>query len=444
MAKISIQDMAAVIADKHGLSQQEAETFVSAFFDLINEGLHSDKVVKVKGLGTFKIIDVRDRESVNVNTGERVIIEGHGKISFVPDPIMRDLVNKPFSQFETVVLNDGVELEELNSANAVDMQEEGDSFDEDEEALNNFETSEKESAVTINAVEDGLDEDEDKDESANSDIADVTGTAVTMPVTDESVMEEEHSAFSKDDTSMPEEPVLVDEDNTQPGESCNTMDEGEAGLPVDESASMENASYESSSTGMEGNDEDNSVKDEETYFSRNKRLCLSFSALFIAVVFFISGYCISRITTGHKVKYVKVYVTKVHVTKPAGAALKQIKDTATTKQVPVVEKVDTDSASRKKEQETVKDINNTASKGSAGTNDAVLKDARLRVNTGAYRIVGTESVITVKKGDDIRKISKFYLGDGMECYVQVHNGISEVKEGLKLKIPKLEHKKKRK
>lgn len=120
MAKVSIVDMAKAIVSKHGLSQQEAEKFVTALFDIINEGLYRDKIVKVKGLGTFKVIDVRERESVNVNTGERVVIESHGKITFTPDPIMRDLVNKPFAQFETVVLNEGVDIEEISKVNVPD------------------------------------------------------------------------------------------------------------------------------------------------------------------------------------------------------------------------------------------------------------------------------------------------------------------------------------
>ena len=114
MAKISIQDMAQAIAARHGLSQHDAEVFVSALFDVANAGLHEEKIVKVKGLGTFKVIGVRERESVNVNTGERVVIESHGKITFTPDTVMRDLVNKPFAQFETVVLNDGVDLWNMN------------------------------------------------------------------------------------------------------------------------------------------------------------------------------------------------------------------------------------------------------------------------------------------------------------------------------------------
>ena len=115
MGKISIQDLAQVLVERKGLNKRDAAIFVSAMFDIIQTNLEKDKIVKIKGLGTFKIIDVDDRESVNVNTGERVLIEGHNKITFTPDSLMKELVNKPFSQFETVVLNDGVDFEDMNS-----------------------------------------------------------------------------------------------------------------------------------------------------------------------------------------------------------------------------------------------------------------------------------------------------------------------------------------
>ena len=114
MGKISIQDLAQVLVERKGLNKRDAAIFASAMFDIIQTNLEKDKVVKIKGLGTFKIIDVDDRESVNVNTGERVLIEGHNKITFTPDALMKELVNKPFSQFETVVLNDGVDFEDMN------------------------------------------------------------------------------------------------------------------------------------------------------------------------------------------------------------------------------------------------------------------------------------------------------------------------------------------
>ena len=112
MGKISIQDLSSVLVEKRGLSKKDASNFITEMFDIVQQELEKDKIFKIKGLGTFKIIDVDDRESVNVNTGERVLIEGHGKITFTPDSLMKELVNKPFSQFETVVLNDGVEFEE--------------------------------------------------------------------------------------------------------------------------------------------------------------------------------------------------------------------------------------------------------------------------------------------------------------------------------------------
>ena len=113
MEKISIQEIATVLIEKNGLKRKEAEQFVLTMFDLIKESLATDRVVKVKGLGTFKVVDIEARESVNVNTGERVLIEGHDKITFTPDNTMKELVNKPFSQFETVVLNEGVTFDDM-------------------------------------------------------------------------------------------------------------------------------------------------------------------------------------------------------------------------------------------------------------------------------------------------------------------------------------------
>lgn len=115
MAKTALQLIADAVAKKHKITVKEAEKFVSSMFDVMNEGLKTDKLVKVKGLGTFKVQAVKPRESVNVNTGERVLIEGHDKVSFTPDTTMKELVNKPFALFETVVLNDGVDFADLES-----------------------------------------------------------------------------------------------------------------------------------------------------------------------------------------------------------------------------------------------------------------------------------------------------------------------------------------
>ena len=125
MGKISINELAVVLIERKNLKKKSASTFVNELFYLIQKGLEQDKSVKVKGLGTFKIIDVDDRESVNVNNGERVLIEGHSKITFTPDALMKELVNKPFSQFETVVLNEGVDFEqELEQEPEPDLEQE--------------------------------------------------------------------------------------------------------------------------------------------------------------------------------------------------------------------------------------------------------------------------------------------------------------------------------
>ena len=124
MEKVSIQDLTVVLTERSGLKKKDADTFVTAIFELIKEGLAQDRLVKVKGLGTFKIIDIEPRESVNVNTGERVLIEGHSKLTFTPDTTLKDLVNKPFSQFETVVLNDGVVFDDLNEQQGPDSEPE--------------------------------------------------------------------------------------------------------------------------------------------------------------------------------------------------------------------------------------------------------------------------------------------------------------------------------
>ena len=118
MGKLTIQEVAKILTEKNGLSPREASNFAAEMFSVILQRLQEGDAVKVKGLGTFKIINVEARESVSVRTGERVVIDSHSKVTFTPDTIMRELVNKPFSQFETVVLNDGVEFEDIKDDEA--------------------------------------------------------------------------------------------------------------------------------------------------------------------------------------------------------------------------------------------------------------------------------------------------------------------------------------
>lgn len=467
MTKISVQEIAGVISEKHGLSQQEAETFVTAFFDLINDGLHDDKIVKVKGFGTFKVVDVRDRESVNVNTGERVVIEGHGKISFTPDPIMRDLVNKPFAQFETVILNDGVEIEELNKVPTPELSEDDIVLDEDENVGNDIEISENENIVTENFTEEEIevpspDNDlqnenvlsvndeteisellEEKDvEDVSPNVDDEVKSDIVPETPDKDFIQGGTSDDSQETALQQDKSVDEDNDNNIKNEP-NVIVNEEKSVPDTEVENSENESIVASDeTNNEEADEETAETDEDSFISRNKRLILVLSAFVIAAVFFVAGYYVCRMTTEPQIKYVKVAVVKKQVAKPIVADSIQKKDTTKTKLNTTTENPDT--VSNKKVSEIVKTETPVTVETKPIATDAVLRDARARVNTGAYRIIGTETTVTVKKGEDIKKISKFYLGDGMECYFQVHNGISEVKEGMKLRVPKLEHKKKRK
>lgn len=423
MGKVSVAWIAEAIAGKHGLTQKDAEQFVATFFDLINEALHEEKMVKVKGLGTFKVIDVRERESINVNTGERVVIESHGKISFTPDPIMRDLVNKPFAQFETVMLNDDVDIEELN---AVSVDEEPQEVEEesnvaaagpevvDEQPLMNEDQSQEETVPQLQEVEEP--------------IVDVVGQ--TMEEEPEQVEEElpveaeeqPQQAMETEAALMPVEASPVD-DEPQPEEELS---------PVEEEP-------------LAAQDEDEEEEEKpSSFFERHETLLLTLSHLFVAAIALTIGYIIGmqhfdmdRPIAQETVVDSTARVSKT-VVKPA--AKDSVKDTVKEKTQQVKE-----DKHLLKEEDVVNVPAAATHDQSATANDSKqLATANAMVKTGAYRIVGTAKTITVKKGDTMERLSRLYLGEGMSCYIQLHNGVAEVSEGMRLKIPKLELKKRAK
>lgn len=155
MAKSKIQNITSALSTKYKMPLKDAETFVAMLFDVVNDGLMKDKLVKVKGLGTFKVASVKDRESVNVNTGERVLIEGHDKITFTPDAALRDFVNKPFAQFETVIVKDGVDFSDLDNQKETETPEvpETPETPENKETTETQETHETPDALLSTAAE---------------------------------------------------------------------------------------------------------------------------------------------------------------------------------------------------------------------------------------------------------------------------------------------------
>lgn len=207
MGKISIQELANVLIEKNEMSKRDANSFVNEMFDIIQQHLETDKLVKVKGLGTFKIIDVEDRESVNVNTGERVLIEGHGKITYTPDALLKELVNRPFSQFETVVLNEGVDFDGLATTSTDEYEVEVDSepiVELDPEPVVELEPEpvEEDDHASMPLVDFGLEEEELIEESEPE----------PVPEPEPEPIEEPESEFDPEITVRPEEEPKVIED----------------------------------------------------------------------------------------------------------------------------------------------------------------------------------------------------------------------------------------
>ena len=439
MGKVSVAWIAEAIAGKHGLTQKDAEQFVATFFDLINEALHEEKMVKVKGLGTFKVIDVRERESINVNTGERVVIESHGKISFTPDPIMRDLVNKPFAQFETVMLNDDVDIEELNAVSVDEepltiVDEQPQEVEEesnvaaagpevvDEQPLMNEDQSQEETVPQLQEVEEPL-----------------------LEVVERFVEEEPEQVVEEEPEQVVEElPVEAEEQPQQAMETEAALMPVEAS-PVDDEPQPEEESSPVEEEPLAAQDEDDEEEEKpSSFFERHETLLLTLSHLFVAAIALAIGYIIGmqhfdmdRPVVQETVVDSTARVSKT-VVKPA--AKDSVKDTVKEKAQQVKE-----DKHLLKEEDVVNVPAAATHDQSATANDSKqLATANAMVKTGAYRIVGTAKTITVKKGDTMERLSRLYLGEGMSCYIQLHNGVAEVSEGMRLKIPKLELKKRAK
>lgn len=438
MGKVSVAWIAEAIAGKHGLSQKDAEQFVATFFDLINEALHEEKMVKVKGLGTFKVIDVRERESINVNTGERVVIESHGKISFTPDPIMRDLVNKPFAQFETVMLNDDVDIEELNAV----------SVDEEPLALVDEQPQEVEEEPNVAAAgPEVVDEQPLMNEDQSQEETVPQPQEVEEPIVDvvgQTVEEEPEQVVEEEPEQVEEElPVEAEEQPQQAMETEAALMPVEAS-PVDDEPQPEEELSVAEEEPLAAQDEDDEEEEKpSSFFERHETLLLTLSHLFVAAIALAIGYIIGmqhfdmdRPVVQETVVDSTARVSKT-VVKPA--AKDSVKDTVKEKAQQVKE-----DKHLLKEEDVVNVPAATHDQPATANDSKQLATANAMVKTGAYRIVGTAKTITVKKGDTMERLSRLYLGEGMSCYIQLHNGVAEVSEGMRLKIPKLELKKRTK
>ena len=405
MGKLTIQDIAKVLSDRKGLSKNDASNFVNEMFDIIQQALERDMVVKVKGFGTFKIIDVDPRESVNVNTGERVLIEGHNKITFTPDQLLKEIVNKPFSQFETVVLNEGVDFAEDTTPEAYVTPE-------------------------VKAASMPLVDFVDEDPSFEKPIPLGENKVTDAPAPDAEPMSVEASA-----------PVVESE-------------------PVSSSASIatEEPVYEAVETPaneefVEEPEEEPDYEDEEEGSGSRKWLMAAVALLLgLGVGYLLGNYFPMK---GEQpveapkppVEMPKTVVEDTLVVDSIKAAVSAPE--AEQPAEPIVDKpVEAPKPEVKAEEtkpvETVKPAAVVPKPVAPEVDKYAAMDARVR--TGAYRIVGTEKVVKVKEGDNLRRIAQRILGPDMECYIEVYNGLnaaSPLKIGQEIKIPKLELKKKK-
>ena len=403
MGKYSIQQLATILVKKNGLSNDDATKFVNAIFDIVKEGLETDKIVKIKGFGTFKIIDVDPRESVNVNTGERVLINGHQKITFTPDSVMKEMVNRPFAQFETVVLNDGVDFSDIdkqtNSNENNDKQEEVEDIQE--------ETQEEEIQEEVQDI--ATEENNYKD---NKDIIKEEVTAEETPESpDEEIVEEAVEEAVEEENV---EETVVEEETEDTEEEAEDAFEEEKG---------------------------------HSYVT----ILLSIAAclLLMAASAYVGYlYGIEEGKHQEKTSQISKYSTFLDKQNEDMRAKRLAEEAKATKEA---EKAKTDSAKQTAKDTVADKATNKEPEKSKKTevddnNEDFSKyntmDARVR--TGAYVIVGIDKYVIVRQGQTVGKIASSLLGPGMSCYLEVLNSVSEnepLKEGTKIKIPKLRHKK---
>ena len=554
MSKISLNDLAQRLAEKSGISLQDAELFIRKMFDVANEGLQSDKLVKMKWLGTFKVMAVKDRESVDVNTGERIIIEGRDKISFTPDNILKEIVNKPFAQFETVVVNDGVDFDEIDRK-FENAEEDGSVFESTLESVPDSDNSSLESFV-------------EQDSPATSDVIDFLDEENDAPVSDEMIVIGE-KRLSQENVAEPEEkkpegsepaatePAVFKPAVSEPEESesaTSELETKESEVPAQNEVESVVSDEENESTLTEKtsiaekvpSDEENSIteipiaekvpsdgensiteipieeeasSDEETPSSdevTDKRhvvlprsLVVAASVVFLAMIvgfgWFAFNYGkmaaqrdhlalqldnyqqiatekkapIKSASTHEEILRKKAIEDSVRMAQASEAVKKvenaeQNMDAAVDKQSIDVKSAEAKKnleakkladaknladakrqveakklADAKKQQETKKlaeakkkeEARKQAEKHAAQASSKYDQDVRVR--TGAYRIIGVSEVVTAREGQTIKSLSQKYLGPGMECYVEALNGTSLLKPGQKVKIPKLELKKKK-
>lgn len=468
MSKFSLNTLGKLLADKSGLSQMEAELFIRKMFDVCNQGLEADKQVKIKWLGTFKVQATKDRESINVNTGERFTIEGRDKLTFTPDNILKEIVNKPFAQFETVVVNDGVDFDEIDEKFGEEQTEDApaqviDFLDEEKTATPNPEV------VVIGSEKEK--EKEDEDELAKQiAIEQAKLERLKQAQLEQERIQKEKLEKEKQEQERLEQERLEQEKLEQERLEQERLEQERLEQEKLELAQQQQALKAVVEPAVPASDE--SEEEEEEEESSNSHhiviprylvvaVCLIVVALIGGMGWFAFNYGQMTAQRDHLAMQLNQYhqaPAKKVPAKPAAAPLSQeqklrqkamedsIRMAKTAEAVKLAEKSDEESASaeKAKQAEAKEKAKDKAEEKATSKIASSQYDKDARVRTGAYRIIGVAQTVTVGAGQTLEQISTRYLGSGMECYVEALNGTNTVKAGQKIKIPKLELKKKKK
>ena len=448
MAKSAIQLITSALAKQHNLSADDAAAFVDAFFDIISSELKNGNQVKIKGLGTFKVQAVKPRESVNVNTGERVLIEGHDKISFTPDTVMKELVNKPFSQFETVVINDGVDTEELERIPAED------SSDEVKSDLDDNATTKNTSEEKLLVEEERTEVEDTKDETNN--ISSVKGGAeieaednlneknLPIDVIEEPTTEENEAIFDSE-----EKPSNLEEKKEEKQEVAKEVDskvdsiveskvdaivepkveEETIEVEVKSVQSVPNTSEEREESSNENNidkkelpnssESTNISEDEDTDVESSENGILKKVALVAFIVIICLGIFLwARMSSTNSKKKTKEVAEQVNTSEDHSSLGTQTVSADTT---------------------SVTKVHETPEKKETAKVDSFMPlNSDPRIRYGAYNIIGIDRIVVLKKGETMEKYSRKTLGADMVGYFQVLNGRKTMQAGDTMKVPKVE------
>ena len=507
MNKSSLSVLAKAVASKRGLTQAEAERFIATMFEVAGAGIQEDKLLKMKWLGTFKITSVKDRESVDVNTGERILIEGRDKISFTPDNILKEIINKPFAQFETVVVNDGVDFSDIDEKFANMEREEELLLQKEQERHDDEMVLEEQNAEQPQELDQNVRQSREEEQSQENLPDAELQSQENLPDAELQSQENLPDAELQSQENLSDAELQSQENNLSDAE-LQSQENNLSDAELQSQENLSDAKLQSQDDGEKNDLSQESLLNEELTQENNQKVeqpqevkspiseeNVALSSELKNVETSADDFSETYASDHHHLvipKYVVALVSVVFVALLGGLCwfafiygrmqarqeqmemqLKAIKPQPQPKPKPkVVAPVDTAKSVASSDDKT--DAENVLANGALANNEqtdhaqlAMKKKAKQdsirmaqannavkmaekasvylndpRIRTGAYRIVGVEKTMTAKSGQTLAGLSKLYLGPGMECYMQAINGCSEIKPGQKVKIPKLELKRK--